>query len=178
MTALGIRGLDEKTARILKNHARRSGVRQVHGGLRGRRRGTPAVKRILLDTNACASFKRGDPGAVEVVQIADRIGMCSVVMGELLAGFACGSKEQPNRRELATFLESPRMELLAIGAGTAEYHARVFRSLRRKGKPVPPNDLWIAAVGLEHGYAVFTPDEHFQAIDGLIAGSAPASFLP
>lgn len=136
------------------------------------------MKRFLLDTNAYAGFKRGEPAAVEVVRMADRIGMCSIVMGELLAGFACGSREEANRRELAKFLESPRVEVLAVGAGTAEYYARVFRSLRRKGKPIPTNDLWIAAVALEHGYAVFTSDEHFQAIDGLIAGSTPAAFLP
>lgn len=70
------------------------------------------------------------------------------------------------------------MEVLAIGADTAEYYARVFRSLRLKGRPIPTNDLWVAAVALEHGYAVYTRDEHFQEIDGLIAGSVPAAFLP
>jgi len=136
------------------------------------------VKRILFDTNAYVAFKRGDPGAVEVVRLADRIGMNAVVLGELLAGFAGGSHVERNRRELAEFLGSPRVEVLLLGSGTAEHYARAFQSLRRRGRPIPTNDLWIAATALEHGYAVYTHDEHFQAIEGLVTGKTPAAFLP
>lgn len=136
------------------------------------------MKRILFDTNAYAAFKRGDPGAAEVVRLADRIGMNAVVLGELLAGFSGGSHEERNRRELAEFLGSPRVEMLPLGSGTAEHYARAFRSLRRRGRPIPTNDLWIAASALEHGYAVYTHDEHFQVIEGLVTGKTPAAFLP
>ncbi|MHB8836958.1 MAG: PIN domain-containing protein [Candidatus Methylomirabilia bacterium] len=136
------------------------------------------MKRILFDTNAYVAFKRGDPGAVEVARLADRIGMNAVVLGELLAGFAGGTHEERNRRELAEFLASPRVELLALGSETAEHYARAFQSLRRKGSPIPTNDLWIAASALEHGYAVYTHDVHFWAIEGLVTGKAPAAFLP
>lgn len=136
------------------------------------------MKRILFDTNAYAAFKRGDAGAAEVVRLADRIGMNAVVLGELLAGFAGGTHEERNRRELAEFLASSRVEMLPLGSETAEHYARAFQSLRRKGRPVPTNDLWIAASALEHGYAVYTHDEHFQAIEVLVTGKAPAAFLP
>ena len=136
------------------------------------------MKRILFDTNAYAAFKRGDPGAAEVVRLADRIGMNTVVLGELLAGFSGGSHEERNRRELAEFLRSPRVEMLPLGSGTAEHYARAFQALRRKGRPIPTNDLWIAASALEHGYAVYTHDEHFQVIEGLVTGKTPATFLP
>jgi tRNA(fMet)-specific endonuclease VapC len=136
------------------------------------------VKRILFDTNAYAAFKRGDPGATEVIRLADRIGMNAVVLGELLAGFAGGSHEERNRRELAEFLGSPRVEMLPLSSSTAEHYAGVFQLLRRKGRPIPTNDLWIAASALEHGYAVYTHDEHFRAIEGLVTGKTPAAFLP
>jgi len=136
------------------------------------------VKRILFDTNAYAAFKRGDPGATEVVRLADRIGMNAVVLGELLAGFAGGSHEERNRQELAAFLGSPRVEVLPLDSGTAEHYARAFQSLRRRGRPIPTNDLWIAASALEHGYAVYTHDEHFRAVEGLVTGKTPAAFLP
>ena len=136
------------------------------------------MKRILLDTNAYVAFKRGDAGAAEVVRLADRIGMSAVVLGELLAGFVGGTHEERNRRELAEFLASPRVEILPVGSDTAEHYARSFQSLRRKGKPVPTNDLWIAATALERGYAVYTRDEHFQAIEGIVTGMTRAAFLP
>jgi len=136
------------------------------------------VKRILLDTNAYVAFKRGDAGAAEVVRIADRLGMSAVVLGELLAGFVGGTREERNRRELAEFLASPRVELLPIGSDTAEHYARAFQALRRKGQPVPTNDLWIAAAALENGYAIFTHDDHFASIDGIVTGATPAAFLP
>lgn len=136
------------------------------------------MKRVLLDTSAYAAFKRGETEAVAVLRRAPGIGMCPTVMGELLAGFACGSQATRNRRELAQFLQSPRVELLQVDAETAEHYASAFALLRRKGRPVPTNDLWIAATALQHGYAVFTRDAHFGAIENLLSGSSLADFLP
>lgn len=137
-----------------------------------------AVKRVVLDTSAYVAFKRGEPDSVAVLRRAPGIALCPTVMGELLAGFACGSEVARNRRELAEFLQSPRVELLEINAETAEHYASAFALLRRKGRPVPTNDLWIAATALQHGYAVLTRDKHFGEIDNLISGSALADFLP
>ena len=136
------------------------------------------MKDILFDTNAYVAFKRGAPEAVEIVRIADRIGLSTVVLGELLAGFVGGRREAENRAELAEFLASPRSLLLTVGERTAEYYALVFQSLRRKGRPIPTNDLWVAATALEHGFALFTYDDHFQAVEGILTGSRLESFLP
>ncbi len=136
------------------------------------------MKKVLVDTNAYVAFKCGDPGAVEVVRLADRLGVSSVVLGELLAGFAGGLREANNRAELAEFLASSRVSVLPIAERTAEYYAAAFQGLRRRGRPIPTNDLWIAATAQEHGYAVFTYDEHFTAVEGLLTGSHPEDFLP
>lgn len=136
------------------------------------------MRRILLDTNGYVAFKRGAPDAVAVMRLAEKIGVSAVVLGELLAGFAGGSHERRNRRELAEFLASPRVDVLPAGSETAEYYAVAFQSLRRKGKPIPANDLWIAATALERGYAIFTFDDRFSAVEGILCGSTPEAFLP
>ena len=136
------------------------------------------MKPVLVDTSGYVAFKRGDPEALAVLRRAPAIALCPTVLGELLAGFACGSQPGRNRRELATFLQSPRVTFLPADADTAEHYAMAFATLRRKGWPVPTNDLWIAATALQHGYAVFTRDAHFGAIDNLISGQGLADFLP
>ncbi|MEW6218416.1 MAG: type II toxin-antitoxin system VapC family toxin [Thermodesulfobacteriota bacterium] len=136
------------------------------------------MRQVLLDTNAYVAFKRGMPEAVSIVQMADRIGLASVVLGELLAGFLGGRQEAVNRSELAEFVASSRVLCLQVGERTAEYYAAVFHSLRRKGRPIPTNDLWIAATALEHGFKLFSFDSHFSAIDGLLVACHPEGFLP
>lgn len=136
------------------------------------------MKKILLDTNAYVAFKRGDPGAVEIVQFADALGFNTVVLGELMGGFAVGTCAARNRRELNTFLDSPRTHIIPISENTAEYYASVFAAQKRKGRPIPTNDLWIAASALETGHALYTYDKHFNEIDGLLSGSRIEDFLP
>ena len=54
---------------------------------------------------------------------------------------------------------------------TANFYSQVYASLKRKGSPIPTNDMWIAAQALENGCVVCTYDKHFQAIDGLLIGN-------
>ena len=136
------------------------------------------MKKVLLDTNAYVAFKKGKPGAIEILQMAGSIGICSVVLGELLSGFVNGSKETLNRLELAHFFDSPRVLLLPVDDETAEFYARIFHQLKRKGRPIPTNDLWIAAAAMQHGYAVFSYDKHFQDIENLPSCHHPTDLLP
>jgi len=136
------------------------------------------VRRIALDTSAYVAFKRGDAGALAIVQRSDTLGISSLVLGELLAGFACGARAELDRRELSAFLDSPRIQLLEIGESTADYYAHIFATLRAKGRPIPTNDLWIAASALEHGFALFTYDRDFAEIENLPTGNGLDEFLP
>jgi tRNA(fMet)-specific endonuclease VapC len=129
-----------------------------------------AVK-VLLDTNAYAAFKRGREQAIAIVQRAASIGLPSVVLGELLGGFALGSKEAENKRDLKQFFSSPRVQVLSVDEHTASHYAAVYASLKRKGRPIPTNDLWIAATALQHGYVLYSYDAHFAEIDGLVVTS-------
>jgi len=136
------------------------------------------MRAILVDTNAYTAFMRGEPTIVEVMAHAPQLFVSSTVLGELLAGFAAGTREAKNRAELAQFLNSPRVGVYPVTADTADSYALVYAGLRRKGQPIPSNDLWIAASALEHGAALLSLDAHFTNIDGLRLGRCLNDFLP
>ncbi|TRU33352.1 MAG: type II toxin-antitoxin system VapC family toxin [Microcystis aeruginosa Ma_MB_F_20061100_S20] len=107
------------------------------------------LRPILLDTNAYTAFKRNISQAVEVISNTPLSGLNSVILGELYGGFELGSREEYNRRELKQFLEISKINCFAnakrslreIDCDTAEYYARVYYHLRRKGNPIPTNDM-------------------------------------
>lgn len=136
------------------------------------------MRPIALDTNAYTAFKRGDEQIVAVLQHAPVIIVCNTVLGELLGGFAAGQRESRNRGELTQFLNTPRVKVVPGTTATADLYALVYAALRRKGQPIPTNDLWIAASSLEHGAALLTYDAHFQNIDGLRTGTRLDDFIP
>jgi predicted nucleic acid-binding protein len=126
------------------------------------------MKDLLIDTNIYAYALQGDPEVVTVLQQAHEIGLCPVSIGELLSGFKGGKKEQGNRRELEEFLDSPRVRVYGIDEATSEFYAEILHNLRKKGKPIPTNDIWIASVAFQHGLALFSKDQHFKDIPGLL----------
>lgn len=135
------------------------------------------MRPVLLDTNAYASFKRNDKAILDIIQQAEIIGISPIVIGELIAGFDGGNKARQNKIELQNFLESSRVIIHSVNIDTAQFFSHVFCSLKSKGKPIPTNDIWIAAQALEHGYVVCTYDKHFALIEGLISGSTTADLF-
>jgi len=126
------------------------------------------MRKVLLDTNIYVAFKRNDMEIVDAFRHLDYIGIDVTVLAELYSGFKCGKKEKLNRIELKEFINNPRVHLLEHDYTTAEYYSIIYLNLREKGSPIPTNDIWIAAVALQNGLAVFTKDNHFSYIDGLI----------
>jgi predicted nucleic acid-binding protein len=126
------------------------------------------MKRIIIDTNFYAAFKRNEADAVNLLKRVEYIGVNSVILGELLAGFHCGNRERENRLELDQFLDSARVDTIPLDDETAEYYAQVFSELRQKGRPIPSNDLWLAASALQHGLALATYDDHFRHISSIL----------
>jgi len=123
--------------------------------------------RILLDTSAYSAWKRGHGGVVELVRGCERLMISAVVVGELLYGFQRGSRTEKNVRELKEVLGGPRVSFLPVSYTTADRFALVADVLRRRGTPIPVNDLWIAAHALESGSDLVSFDRHFERIDGL-----------
>jgi tRNA(fMet)-specific endonuclease VapC len=126
------------------------------------------MRRIAIDTNIYTSFKANDESVVEAFRNSDFIGVDITVIAELFSGFSLGGKEKKNRQELEAFLNSPRVEMLLHDLETAEYYALIVRRLKAKGRPIPTNDIWIAANAMKHGLALYSFDGHFGEIEGLL----------
>ncbi|MEZ4525214.1 MAG: hypothetical protein R2941_04770 [Desulfobacterales bacterium] len=93
------------------------------------------IKGILLDTNAYAAFKQNNPDAVEIIKCMPLIGISTIVLGELLAGFAVGRREKDNRQELSSFLKSERAKLFSVNQNTAECLQRFIKISGKKEDP-------------------------------------------
>ena len=115
---------------------------------------------LMLDTSAYVAFKRGHPDAVRAIQQASKILIPIIVLGELLAGFEGGSRTQKNRAELDSFQKSPRVRIVPITLETAERYAHIYAHLKANGRPIPTNDLWIAASTMEYSAELLTGDAH------------------
>ena len=87
-----------------------------------------------------------------------------VVLAELRAGFAAGTRGAKNEAGLTRFLQSPRVRLVFADEQTTNHYARLFAFLRKRGSPVPTNDLWIAALVMQHDLVLLTSDAHFERI--------------
>jgi tRNA(fMet)-specific endonuclease VapC len=135
------------------------------------------MRPILIDTNAYVAFKQGEKTILEVVQCAETLVISPIVLGELLSGFDCGTKSKKNRDELHQFLKSSRIKLLVINPDTANFYSQIYTSLKIKGKPIPTNDLWIAAQTLENGCVLCSYDKHFKVIEGLISGTTCSELI-
>jgi len=120
--------------------------------------------RLAIDTNRYVDFAKGVPEVVDRLRRVELIGVPLVVLAELRAGFLCGTKSQKNERHLVTFLDSPRVSVLYPDDGTTHHYARLYRHLREQGTPIPTNDLWIAALVLQHDLQLFARDRHFDRV--------------
>lgn len=119
---------------------------------------------LMLDTSAYVAFKKGHRDAVTALRQAEKILIPTTVLGELLAGFEAGSRSQKNRTGLEEFQKSPRVSVVPTKMETAERYAHIYAYLRKNGRPIPTNDLWIAASAMEHSAELLTYDAHFLSV--------------
>lgn len=124
--------------------------------------------RFILDTNAYVALMQGHPGVAGRVRRAERIYVSAIVAGELIFGFRNGSRCEENMRDLEDFLDNHHVEFLPVSLTTSDRFGRIAALLRRKGKPMPTNDIWIAAHAMESGAELLSFDRHFEHIDGLV----------
>lgn len=123
--------------------------------------------RALIDSNAYSQLMRGREQVSRIVRNAEEILLSAVVLGELLYGFRHGSHNDRNVRGVRAFLASPYVSLVPVGATTADRYSRIAASLRAKGRPIPTNDVWIAAHAMETGADLVSADCHFRHVDGI-----------
>ena len=123
--------------------------------------------RILLDSNAYVQLMRGRERVSGIVRDAEEILLSAVVLGELLYGFRHGSRYERNARLMRAFLGNPYVTVVPVGETTADRYSRIAASLLTKGRPIPANDIWIAAHAMETGADLVSADRHFRHVTGI-----------
>ena len=126
------------------------------------------MRKVLIDTNIYTAFKNNNTRIITAFKHLDFIGIDITVLAELYSGFKGGKKERRNIKELEEFINSHRVKIIAHDEITAQFYSNVFNALKAKGKPIPTNDIWIAASSLKNGLALFTLDSHFIEIESLV----------
>lgn len=122
---------------------------------------------LIFDTNAYTEVAKGNETALQKLRRASTMYLTFVSLAELRAGFACGTKTQQNEKNLQRFLASKRVNVLYANSETSLFYARIYAELRGNGTPIPTNDLWIAALALQHGLPLYTFDAHFSQVKSI-----------
>jgi tRNA(fMet)-specific endonuclease VapC len=123
--------------------------------------------RLLLDTDAYSALKRGHAVTADLVRRSEEVLLSTVVAGELLHGFRCGIHFERNRQDLEAFIASPFVTVVPVTMATADRFGRVAAALRKRGTPIPTNDIWVAAHAMETGAELLSFDRHYEAVEGL-----------
>lgn len=124
--------------------------------------------RIALDTNRYTDFWTGDATVVRNIEDADAVYVPFAVLAELRSGFLNGTRAAANEQALRGFLKKPGVHVLMPDEDTTVQYATVSQQLRKQGTPIPINDVWIAALALQHGLTLYARDRHFDHIPQLI----------
>ena len=118
--------------------------------------------KVAIDTNRYVDLCKGVEQTVTLLEEAEAIVLPFVVVAELRAGFLHGRRPAENERVLRRFLLKPGVRVLYADDQTTHHYASVFRQLRKQGTPIPTNDMWLAAVVLQHDLILHSRDAHFD----------------
>ncbi len=121
--------------------------------------------RYLLDTNVIVAFFAGDGGVKKGFDEADEVFLSGVAVGELCYGARKSSRPQQNLARIDQLVLTN--VVLACDLETAREYGEIKNALRMKGRPLPENDIWIAALARQHDLSLVTRDTHFQQIEDL-----------
>ena len=124
--------------------------------------------RVALDTNRYVDLCKGVDETVSLLEEAEAILLPFVVLGELRAGFVHGRRQADNERTLRQFLLKDGVQVLFADDQTTHHYAAVFHQLRKQGTPIPTNDMWLAALVLQHNLALHARDKHFDHLPQLV----------
>ncbi|MCX6594766.1 MAG: type II toxin-antitoxin system VapC family toxin [Acidobacteria bacterium] len=120
---------------------------------------------MILDTNALSAYLDNMPEAVRMVSEARQVAVPVIVAGEFVFGIAQSRHREVYERSLERMLD--RCAVLDVGIETARHYAAIRLELKSAGKPIPANDLWIAALARQHAIPVMSRDTHFDFVGGV-----------
>ena len=119
---------------------------------------------MLLDTNALSAAADGDPEIIAVIARTELMAIPVIVLGEYRHGIAQSRHRASYENWLAELLQD--CLVMDIQESTTHYYAEIILELKRKGKPIPTNDLWIAALCRQHSLPLLSRDRHFDLVAG------------
>lgn len=124
-------------------------------------------QRFLLDTSFLVdSLQRGSRLPTNIEK-SETIFVSQISIGEYKAGLDDTQRGRRDRAAILAFLRLPNVIEITLTSTTTDLYAKVFRSLRAAGTPIPINDIWLAAQALEHGAVLVSRDRHFEAVANL-----------
>lgn len=121
--------------------------------------------KFLLDTNIIIALFANEEKIQQNLLKADEIFIPSIAIGELYYGANKSQKIQENLEKINEFIV--KNIILGCDAITAEYYGQIKNKLRLKGRPLPENDIWIAAIALQYDLILVTRDAHFDEVENL-----------
>jgi tRNA(fMet)-specific endonuclease VapC len=120
---------------------------------------------FLLDTNLVIALFAGESSVQRHFSRDPRLFLPTIVVGELWYGALRSARKDENLRRVTDMASS--VAVLSCDVETARHYGEVKDRLRQKGRPIPENDLWIAAVALQYNLILVSRDAHFDEIEGL-----------
>jgi len=121
--------------------------------------------KVLFDTNIIIALFGQDDTVLKHLRGAVELFVPVIAVGELYYGAYKSGRRTANLQRVREFAAANIV--LGCDAQTALVYGRVKNELHQKGTPIPENDLWIAALALQHGLVLATRDKHCDAVDGL-----------
>lgn len=121
--------------------------------------------RLLLDTNAIIALQRQNSSLINLIHQADDVFIPLTAVGELYFGAYKSTRIEENRENVARFLKG--RVILNPDTNTANVYGLIKQQLRAKGRPIPENDIWIAAIAIQYDLELVTQDRHFSEVDNL-----------
>ena len=120
---------------------------------------------MILDTNAVSAVADNQAAAVPIFSSAASIELPAIVLGEYRFGIAQSRRRKEYEKWLEELIAATRV--LSVDEETSKHYAQIRSELKKAGKPIPSNDLWIAALARQHRLPLMSQDGHFDAVPGL-----------
>lgn len=123
------------------------------------------MKKVALDTNVVIEIMRGNSKVIQQIEDFQLFCVPVTVCGELLFGVYNSLRSESELQKYHRFMSTA--EVLEVNIGVVENYAKIRHKLKQKGRPIPENDIWIAAIAMSNDILLLSNDEHFLEIDDL-----------
>jgi predicted nucleic acid-binding protein len=120
---------------------------------------------MIVDTNALSAAADADPAVLAILGRAEQMAIPVIVLGEYRYGIAQSRKRASYENWLTGLLRD--CTVIDVNQPTTQHYAEIVLELKRQGKPIPTNDLWIAALCVQHALPLLSRDRHFDLVPGI-----------